>query len=149
MPPLGRDLRYGARLLTRSPGFTVVALAALALGLGASTAIFSVVDAVLFKPPYPQSDRLLVLWEQSPSQNQFKLLISGANFLAWQQQSRTLESLGAYQEAHLNLTEGPRGRVDAEDLRALRISAGLFPMLGVHPVVGRLFRADEDQPGRG
>ncbi len=148
MPSVGRDVRYGARLLARSPGFTVVALAALALGLGASTAIFSVVDAVLLKPPYPQAERLLVLWEKNPSQNQFKLLIAGGNFLEWQQQSRSLESIAAYQEAHLNLTEGPNGRVEAEDLRALRISAGLLPLLGVQPLVGRLFRADEDQPGR-
>jgi putative ABC transport system permease protein len=79
-------VRYGVRLLRKSPGFTLVALAALALGLGATTAIFSVVDAVLLKPlPYPRAGRLLVIWEKNPSQNQFKLLVAGGNFLEWQQ----------------------------------------------------------------
>jgi putative ABC transport system permease protein len=143
-----RDVFYGARLLCKSPGFTLLALAALALGLGATTAIFSVVDAVLLKPPYPRADRLLVIWEKNPSQNQFKMLAAGGNFLAWEQQSRTLESVGAYQEIHLNLTADPHGRRDAEELPALRVSAGLLPILGVQPVVGRLFRPDEDLPGR-
>jgi putative ABC transport system permease protein len=148
MQSVGRDLRYGVRLLRKSPGFTLVALAALALGLGATAAIFSVVDAVLLKPPYPRADRLLVIWEKNPSQNQFKMLAAGGNFLEWGQQSRLLESIGAYQEVHLNLTEGPRGPCDAEELPALRISAGLLPLLGVQPIVGRLFRPEEDQPGR-
>ena len=77
MQALGRDLRYGVRLFSNSPGFTLVALAALALGLGATTAIFSVVDAVLLKSPYPRADRLLVIWEKNPSQNQFKMLAAG------------------------------------------------------------------------
>jgi putative ABC transport system permease protein len=148
MHSVRRDVCYGARLLRKSPGFTLLALAALALGLGATTAIFSVVDAVLLKPPYPRAGRLLVIWEKNPSQNQFKMLAAGGNFLAWGQQSRTLESLGAYQEVHLNLTADPHGRCDAEELAALRISAGLLPLLGVQPIVGRPFRPDEDQPGR-
>jgi putative ABC transport system permease protein len=148
MQSVVRDLRYAVRLFLQSPGFTLVALAALALGLGAATAIFSVVDAVLFKPPYPQADRLLVLWEQNPSQNQFKLLVGGGNFLAWRDQSRTLDALAAWQEAHLNLTAGPNGHVDAEEIPALRVTAGLLPLLGVQPVVGRLFLPEEDRPGR-
>jgi putative ABC transport system permease protein len=148
MQSVGRDVRYSVRLLRKSPGFTLVALAALALGLGATVAIFSVVDAVLLKPPYPRADRLLVIWEKNPSQNQFKLLVAGGNFLEWRQQSRLLESVAAYQEVHLNLTDGPNGHIDAEELPALRISAGLLPLLGVQPIVGRLFRPDEDQPGR-
>ena len=146
MHAVRRDVCYGARLLLKSPGFTLLALAALALGLGATTAIFSVVDAVLLKPPYPRADRLLVIWEKNPSQNQFKMLAAGGNFLAWEQQSRTLESVGAYQETHLNLTADPHGRCDAQELPALRISAGLLPLLGVQPIVGRFFRPDEDQP---
>jgi len=148
MQSVGRDVRYGLRLLRKSPGFTLVALAALALGLGATTAIFSVVDAVLLKPPYPHTGRLLVIWEKNPAQNQFKMLAAGGNFLQWAQQSRTLESVGAYQEVHFNLTQDPHGPCDAEELPALRISAGLLPLLGVQPIVGRLFSAQEDQPGR-
>ena len=144
---VGRDVRYSARLLRRSPGFTLAALAALALGLGATTAIFSVVDAVLLKPlPFPRADRLLVIWEKN--QNKVKLLVAGGNFLEWQQQTRLLEAAGAFQDVHVNLTEGPNGHLDPEELRAQRISAGLLPLLGVQPVVGRLFRPDEDQPGR-
>jgi len=144
---VGRDVRYSARLLRRSPGFTLAALAALALGLGATTAIFSVVDAVLLKPlPFPRADRLLVIWEKN--QNKVKLLVAGGNFLEWQQQTRLLEAAGAFQDVHVNLTEGPNGHLDPEELTAQRISAGLLPLLGVQPVVGRLFRPDEDQPGR-
>ncbi len=137
------------RLFLQAPAFTLAALAALALGLGAATAIFSVVDAVLLKSPYPQADRLLVLWEKNPAQNQFKLLVGGGNFLAWREQSRTLDAVAAWQESHLNLTAGPNGHVDAEELPALRITRGTsLPLLGVQPVVGRLFRPEEDQPGR-
>ncbi|HEX3745846.1 MAG TPA: ABC transporter permease [Bryobacteraceae bacterium] len=148
MHSVRRDLRYGVRLLRNAPGFTLLALAALALGLGATTAIFSVVDAVLLQPPYPHTGRLLVVWEKNPGQNQFKMLAAGGNFLAWREQSHTLQSLAAYQEVHVNLTRGPQGRRDAEELPALRISAGLLPLLGVQPLVGRFFRPDEDQPGR-
>lgn len=148
MLSVGSDVRYGVRLLRRSPGFTVVALAALALGMGAATAIFSVVDAVLLKPlPFPHPERLVVIWEKNPSQNKFKLLVAAGNYLEWRQQTRTLEAVAAYQDIHVNLTEGPNGHVDPEELGAQRVSAGLLPMLGVQPVVGRLFRPDEDQPG--
>jgi len=147
MHSVRRDLRYGVRLLRNAPGFTLVALAALALGLGATTAIFSVVDAVLLKPPYPHADRLLVIWEKNPSQNQFKMLAAGGNFVAWGDQSHTLQSVAGYQEVHVNLTAGPHGPCDAEELAALRVSSGLLPLLGVQPIVGRFFLPDEDRPG--
>ena len=85
----GQDLRYGVRLLGKAPAFTAVALLTLALGMGAATAIFSVVDAVLLKPlPFRDAERLLVIWEKNPSQNRYKLFVAPANFLAWQKQSR-------------------------------------------------------------
>ena len=146
MQSFARDVRYGLRLHRKSPAFTIVALAALALGLGAATAIFSVVDAVLLKPlPFPRADRLLVIWEKNTAQNKSKLLVAGGNFVEWRRQSQLLDTLAACQDARLNLTEGPNGHVEPEELRAQRISAGLFPLLGVQPLVGRLFRADEDQ----
>jgi putative ABC transport system permease protein len=148
MQSVGRDVRYGVRLLRKSPGFTLVALAALALGLGATTAIFSVVDAVLLKPlPFPHAGRLLVIWEKNPAQNKDQLLVAGGNFLEWQRQTRVLQSLAAFQDAHLTLTGGPNGHMDPEELTAQRVSAGLLPLLGVQPAVGRLFRPDEDQRG--
>jgi len=146
----GQDLRYGARLLWKAPGFTVAALAALTLGIGAATAIFSVVDAVLLKPlPFASPERLLAIWERSLAQNKSKLAVAGGNFLEWSRQSRTLEGVAAYQDdVHVNLTGGPKGPIDPEELAAQRITAGLFPLLGVKPIVGRVFRSDEDQPGR-
>jgi putative ABC transport system permease protein len=146
---IGRDVRYGVRLLRQAPGFTLVALAVLALGLGATTAIFSVIDAVLLKPlPFRRADRLLVIWENNPAQNKFKMPVAGSNFLEWQKQSRELEQVAAFQDnTHLNLTAGPNGRCNAEELPAQKVSAGLLPLLGVQPVIGRLFRDDEDVPG--
>jgi putative ABC transport system permease protein len=148
MLPVGRDVRFGVRLLLKSPEFTLVALTALALGMGAATAIFSVVDAVLLKPlPFPQPERLLAIYEKNAAENRFKLFVAGENYLEWRQQTRVLEACAAFQDIHVNLTEGPNGPIDPEEIPAQRISAGLLPMLGVQPVVGRLFRADEDQPG--
>ena len=145
----GRDLRYGARLLWKSPAFTTVALLTLALGMGAATAIFSVVDTVLLKPlPFRDAERLLVIWEKNPSQNRQKMPVAPANFLAWQTGGQAVEQMAAMQDARLNLTAGPNGHLDPEELKAERVSAGLFPLLGVEPVVGRAFRPEEDQPGR-
>src|SRR5450759_1404321 len=105
-----QDLRYGARLLAQAPAFTAVALLTLALGMGAATAIFSVVDAVLLKPlPFRDAERLLVIWEKNPSQNRYKLFVAPVNFQAWQKQSRAVERIAAVQEARLNLTGGPNG----------------------------------------
>src|SRR2546423_13597499 len=96
---LWRDLQFGARLLWKAPGFTAVALVALALGMGATTAIFSVVDAVLLKPlPFRDPGRVLVIWEKNPTQNKYKLFVAAANFQAWQTQSRTTEPMAAIQD---------------------------------------------------
>ena len=146
---VGRDVRYSVRLLRKSPAFTVVALAALALGLGAATAIFSVVDAILLKPlPFPNANRLLVIWEKNPAQNESRLLVAAGNFLEWRRQARTLEAAGAFQDLHVTLTDGPDGPIEAEELPAQRVSSELFPLLGIQPSLGRLFRPDEEQPGR-
>jgi putative ABC transport system permease protein len=146
---LWQDLRYGVRLLRKAPGFAAVALVALALGIGATTAIFSVVDAVLLKPlPFRDPERVLVIWEKNPTLNKVKLFVAPANFLAWQRQSRSLESVAALHDTSINLTAGPNGHIDPEELRCERVSATLFPLLGVQPILGRTFRDDEDQPGR-
>jgi putative ABC transport system permease protein len=146
---LGRDLRHAVRLFWMSPGVTLVSLLALAVGMGAATAIFSVADAVLLKPlGFREPDRLLVMWETNPAQNMSKIFVAAGNFLAWRSQSRVLESTGAFQDVHVNLSGGPNGPIDPEELAAQRISAGLFPLLGVQPLVGRGFSPEEDQPGR-
>jgi len=144
---LWQDLKFGARLLRKAPGFTAVALIALALGMGATTAIFSVVDAVLLKPlPFRDPGTVLVIWEKNPAQNRFRLFVAPVNFLEWQKQSRTTD-MAALQDVRLNLTGGPNGPIDPEELRGERVTATLFPLLGVQPVVGRTFRTEEDQPG--
>ena len=144
-----RDLRHGVRLWRKAPGFSAVALVALALGMGATSSIFSVVDAVLLKPlPFRDPQRLLVVWEGNPAQNLEKIFVAPGNFLEWQEQSRGLESLAAIQDVHINLTGGPNGHIDPEELMAERVSSSLFPLLGVQPVVGRAFLSGEDQPGR-
>jgi putative ABC transport system permease protein len=145
---IGQDLRYGARLLRKAPGFTVIALMVAALGIGATTAIFSVVDAVLLKPlPFRAPERLLVIWEKNPAQNRYKLFVAPVNFLEWRKQSQAMESMAAFQDVHVNLTGGPNGHIDPEELKCERVSAELFPLLGVRPVLGRTFRPEEDRPG--
>jgi len=149
MTSLARDLRHGARLLWKAPGFTTVALAALALGMGATSAIFSVVDAVLLKPlPFRDPQRLLAIWESNPAQNLKDLFVTPSDFLEWRNQSRAIEALAALEDVHANLTAGPNGYIEPEELRAERVTASLFPLLGVRPAVGRVFSSGEDQPGR-
>src|SRR5579863_2868559 len=103
-----RDLQYGARLLWKAPTFSALALLALGLGMGATTAIFSAVDAVLLRPlPYREPQRLLILWEKNPAQKKFKLFVAPANFEQWRQQSRSFEDMAAIADIHFNLTGGP------------------------------------------
>jgi putative ABC transport system permease protein len=148
MNAMGQDLRFGVRLLTKAPGFTAVALATLALGIGAATSIFSVVDAVIFKPlPFRDPDRVLVLWEKNPSLNRFRMAVAVGNFSEWSQQARMVEGVAAVFDARINLTGGPTGRIDPEELKVERVSASMFPMLGVQPILGRAFRPEEDLPG--
>ena len=144
-----QDLRYGARLLWKAPGFTAVALAPLALGIGAVTAIFSVVDAALLKPlPFRDPERLLAVWEINPTAVQELMFVAPANFREWRRQSQTLEGLAAIRDVHVNLTGGPGSRVNPEELLAERVSSALFPLLGAGMTVGRAFTAEEDRPGR-
>ncbi len=148
MYSLLQDLRHGVRLLGKTPGFSATALVTLALGIGATTAIFSVVDAVLLKPlPFRDPDRLLAIWERKLGQKQRQIFVASGNFLEWSRESRTLEALAAIQETHVNLTGGPNGHMEPEELKAERATAGLFPLLGVRAVVGRTFLPEEDRPG--
>ena len=143
---VARDLWYAARGLRRAPGFSAVALATLALGIGATTAIFSVVDAVLIKPlPFRDADRLVVVWESNAAVSRESTFAAPWNLREWQRQARTLGGFAAIHDQHVNLAGGPNG---AEQLLAERISAGLLPLLGVSPIMGRAFHEDEDRPGR-
>ena len=137
-----QDLRYALRMLAKSPGFTMVAILTLALGIGANTAIFSVVNAVLLRPlPYPQSNRLVFLGEWSEQIPEMS--ISMANFNDWRNQNKVFESMVAYQNDNVVLT----GRGEPERLRLRRITAGFFPTLQVKPILGRELTPEDDTVG--
>ena len=143
-----RDLRNGVLLLCKARSVSALALIALSLGIGSAIAIFSIVDAVLLKAlPFRNPARLLVLYEKNPAQKKVKLFVAAANFFAWQRRSQTIESMAAIVDMRMTMTGGPNGHLDAEELAVERVSAGLFPLLGVQPIVGRAFLADEDRPG--
>jgi len=140
-----QDLRYGARMLLKQPGFTFIAVLTLALGIAANTAIFSVVKSVLLRPlPYAQADRLLQFHFYAPSIDHSQEWIAARDVADFQAQSQSLERLGVYGYAVLDLSEGDL----PEAIYGLRVSADLLPTLGVSPAIGRYFTLDEDQPGR-
>jgi putative ABC transport system permease protein len=145
MQTLFQDLRYGARLLLKRPGFTFVAVFTLALGIGANTAIFSVINAVLLRPlPYPEADRIIQLWETAKSRNLKQGTVSAHCFTDWKNQNQSFEQLAAYRYANFTLT----GDDQPESITGLAVSASLFSVLGVKPSIGRDFFAEEDAPGR-
>jgi predicted permease len=136
------DVRYGARMMARSPGFTIVAILTLALGIGANTAIFSVVNGVLLNPlPFPQSEQLVTLSESKP--NFATGSISYLNFRDWQRSNHTFSSMAISRPISFSLT----GTGEAEQLRAELLSSDYFSLLGVKPVIGRLFVLGEDEVG--
>ncbi len=142
METFWQDLRYGARMLLKNPGITFVVILALALGIGANSAIFSVVNAVLLRPlPYDQSDRLVFLSETS--QVMPEISISYPNFTDWRSQNHVFERIGVYNRSSYNLT----GNGEAERLITGQVSADLFSALRVNAAMGRVFTNDEDKPG--
>jgi len=139
---LWQDIRYGARMLLKNPGITFVVILALALGIGANTAIFSVVDAVLLRPlPYPESDRLVFLNETSKSMDDIS--ISYPNFTDWRNQNQVFEKIGVFNRGSYNLT----GSGEAERIVTAQAYADLFAALRVNPMLGRLYSNEEDKPG--
>jgi len=144
MMALWRDLSYGARVLIKDPGFTAVAVIVLALGIGANTAIFSVVNGVLLKPlPYPRPERLVTLWERNPRKGVEQENVSPPDFADWRAQSHAFTHLASWSGAgEFNLV----GTDGVEVVRAVYGSSGLLPALGVSPLLGRAFLPEEDQP---
>jgi predicted permease len=139
---LFQDLRYGLRLHAKSPSFAAIAIVTLALGIGANTALFSVVNAVLLNPlPYKQPDRLVALY--SKGKNFRRSSISYPNFLDWVRDNHSFSAIAAFRQTSFNLT----GMGQPERLRAEMVSAPFFPLLGVKPVIGRQFTAKEDRVG--
>ena len=138
------DLRYAARLQRKNPGFTIVAVIALALGIGANTAIFSVVNTVLLRPlPYKDPERLVMVWEDASRHGYPRDTPAAGNYSDWRDQNQVFEGMAAIADTSFNLT----GSGEPERLEGRRVSANLFPLLGVEPQIGRVFTAAEDQPG--
>jgi putative ABC transport system permease protein len=138
------DLRYALRMLVKSPAFSIVAILTLGLAIGANSAIFSVVNAVLLRPlPYPQSEQLVRVFGKQP---QLDLAPSSpANFLEWKEENQVFERIGTYVGQGFNLLGGDK----PERVIGARVSADLLQLLRVQPALGRLFTSDEDQEGRG
>lgn len=145
MRTLIRDLRFGARMLRKHPGFAFVALVTLALGIGANTAIFSVVNAVLLRPlDYREPARVVTLWESVPAKGG-RWRVAPANFFDWKKQNQVFEEVAAFSASTLNLT----GTGEPAQLSGSRVSEGYFGVLGVEPAVGRAFLPEEFEPGKG
>jgi len=137
-----QDLRFGLRTLLKAPGFTTMAILTLALGIGANTALFSVVNGVLLRPlPYPEPDRLMAVF--ATNADTVRGSVTYLNFLDWQKDNAAFSGLAAFRNTDELLT----GMGEGERLSAYMVSAEFFPTLGVQPIAGRVFRKQEDQIG--
>lgn len=137
---LWQDIRHGLRMLRKSPGFAAIAILTLALGIGANTSLFSMVNGVLLNPlPYPDSDQVVSADNWYPGYGEDS--ISYPDFLDWVRLNHTFSSLAAYRRTSFNLT----GQGETEHVSAMETSANFFPLLGVNPIMGRGFSSDEDQ----
>jgi len=145
MNTLLQDLRYGVRVLLKKPGFTLVTVITLALGIGANTAIFSVVNAVLLKPlPFKDSERLVMVWNRgAEAAGGDRTPLALADLLDWRAGSRSFDEIGAFQFIMFNYTSSE----SPERIQAAGVTANFLSMLGVLPSLGRTFLADEERPG--
>ncbi|HLN59322.1 MAG TPA: ABC transporter permease, partial [Thermoanaerobaculia bacterium] len=145
MPALVQDAKYALRTLGKSPGFTVLAVVTLALGIGFNTAVFSVVDAAVFRPlAYSRPGELVRIWDSNPGRGFDRFSASPPNFVDWRAQNTTLAGMAAFTGDDATLTaEGEPLR-----LRGYAVSPALFPVLGVSPLYGRAFDAEDESPGR-
>ncbi|HSC26369.1 MAG TPA: ABC transporter permease [Vicinamibacterales bacterium] len=141
---LGGDVRQACRLFGRRPAVSSVVILTLAIGIGACTAVFSIFKAVLFDElPYPEPDRLVLLWEGSPDDPDSRYIVAAPVYEDWRRMSTTLESLGIWEFVTFNIAAAN----EPEQVAGVRASSSLFDVLGIRPVLGRTFRPDEDAPG--
>lgn len=142
---IGRDVRFALRGLAKAPGFTAACVVTLALAIGASTAVFSVVNAVLIRPlPYPDADRLVQVWETNPGANRWGDWASYPDFEDWRREQRVFDGMAAFRQRPLRLTAGPH----AEMVNGVRVSADIFSVLRVDAMLGRTFLREEGDAGR-
>ncbi|MGA8142319.1 MAG: ABC transporter permease [Candidatus Acidiferrales bacterium] len=145
MQSLMQDLKYGIRTLARSPGFSIIAVFTLALGIGANTAIFSVINATLLaRLPYKQPDRIVMVWESNRARGFPHNTVSPGNFLYWQDGNTVFDRLAAFVDVRANLT----GSGEPEQIPGQVVTPNLFPLLGVNARIGRTFVSEEGQPGK-
>jgi putative ABC transport system permease protein len=138
-----QDLRYAFRTLRKSPGFAVIAIVCLSLGIATNTTLFSAFNAIVLRPfPFSESERLVSLWDRNPANNN-RTSVSYPNYVDWRDQSKSLSAVGAFTSRSVAITEG----AEPVRLRGQLVSANLFPMLGVRAQIGRVFRAEEDSAG--
>jgi predicted permease len=141
---VGQDLRYGIRTLRKNAGFSAIAILALAIGIGANTAIFSVVNGVLLQPlAYPDSGQLVNIYEKNADFNHSS--VAYPNYLDWRRENHSLSNMGARRNDDFNLT----GSGQPEQVSGNYVTASLFPTLGVKPLLGRYFRPEDDRQGTG
>jgi len=144
METLWQDFRYGFRTLKKNPGFSFIAVVSLALGIGANTAIFSLVNAVLLKPlPFMEPERLVMVWEDASAIGFPRDDVAPANYVDWKAQNQAFEDMAALNWKNFNLT----GDGEPERILAHGVTANFFSLLGIQPVIGRNFSAEEDKPG--
>lgn len=148
MKNLVADLRFGARMLAKSPGFALTTIAVLALGIGANAAVFSVVEAVLLRSlPMRDPERVVMIWEKNPALGGSlgeRLPTAYVNFLEWQRQARQFEAIAGFEEASLNLTSGS----EPERIEGARASANIFALFGVKPALGTTFESAATDPSK-
>ncbi len=141
-----QDLQFAFRSLRKNPGFAIAAVCALGLGIGANTAMFSVIDGVLLRPmPFPDSERLVNVWETNLTRNLPKFVVAPANYYDWRKQNQVFSALGAYQNFTFNLAST---ETEPERYVGVTCDRGFFDVLGVTPMLGRIFSSDEEPAGR-
>src|SRR5262245_11851195 len=144
MRTLWQDLRYGARMLLKNPGFTLIAVITIGLGIGANTAIFSVVNGVLLSSlPYPHPEQLAMVWCNNKRQGIPDDITSYPNFVDWRDQNKTFQGMSGMMDANYHLT----GTGEPEEIHAAIVSINFFQVISVSPLLGRGFTADEEKPG--
>jgi putative ABC transport system permease protein len=145
MDSILRDLKFSIRSLLQRPTLTIIAILTLAVGIGANTAIFSCINALLLKPlPFPDPERIVAVWEKLPSRGVERNEVAVANYLDWRAQSKTFEHLGIYRWWSTNLT----GADVPERVQGFQVTPNFLDIVGVRPIMGRGFSPEEDQPGK-
>lgn len=147
MQSLLQDLRFGARMLLKQPGFTLIAVLTLALGIGMNTAIFSVINSLLLKPiPFPEAERIALVWESQVNNPKDRNIASAPNYWDWQRQNDVFEKITIFDSAGKGYNLAGGG--EPERVSGVRVSADFFAVLGVKPRLGRTFTPEEEQPGK-